>query len=111
RGVLFAFRLAGVHLEDDSELLEIVLARGPPCRFARPGEGGKENRGQNPDDGDDNQQFDERETSASCVYGSSNHQPAPNMLAAARCAGNDPSGNFWNWTCPSMYSTFDPPGT
>ena len=48
--------------ETHADLLQIVHATDATRTLARSGKSGKQNRGQNRDDGDDDQQFDERET-------------------------------------------------
>jgi hypothetical protein len=52
---LLAGGLVRVHFEDKAHLLEVVLATGAPGGLARTGECGKQDGGQNADDGDDDE--------------------------------------------------------
>ena len=54
----------GVHLEDQRPLFEVALATRAPCGFASAGERGKQDRRQNPDDGDNNKQLNQSESSS-----------------------------------------------
>ena len=59
RRVLLSFAFAGIHLEDNAHLLEVIGAACAACRLACASERWKQDRRQNADDGDDYQQFDE----------------------------------------------------
>jgi len=48
----------------DADLFEVIRALGPRRRFANPLDCRQQEPDQNRDDGDDDQQFDERETGA-----------------------------------------------
>ena len=53
--------IAGVKREGEIELAEILAAGGLAGGFLGAGEGGQKKRGQDADDGNDDEQFDERE--------------------------------------------------
>jgi len=50
--------------QSDAELLQIVLAPNPPRRGPRLLYGGQQQRDQDPNDGDHDEQFDQRESTA-----------------------------------------------
>lgn len=53
-----------VKLQGYTHLMQVAQADGGAAAFLRAGQGGQQQRGQNRDDGDDHQQFDERERAA-----------------------------------------------
>ncbi len=53
-----------IAMERQTDLLQIILALQPRRRLAHLLDGGHEQRDQNRDDGDDDEQFDEREGGA-----------------------------------------------